>query len=80
VERWLRAEAIQEDVLTLLDDLGELTPAARAAVSAVGRVNAGGYRADLIEQFPAGDVARLYALNPVWAATERRVYGELPVD
>jgi hypothetical protein len=80
VERWLRAEHLQDDVIALLDELGELTPAAREAVLAVGRVNEGGYPAEMVREFTAEQVARLYARNPGWAETERRVYGGLPID
>jgi hypothetical protein len=80
VQRWLRADHLEDDVLGLLEDLGELTPAARAAVLAVGRVNGGGYARELERRFTGGQIARLYALNPVWAETERRVYGSLPFD
>jgi hypothetical protein len=80
IDRWLRAERLEEDVLKLLEDLGELTPRARAAVLAVGRVNEGGYARELALEFTDAQIARLYALNPVWAETERRVYGDVPVD
>jgi hypothetical protein len=77
VDRWLRAEAIAEDVLALLEELGELTPAVREAVLAVGRVNEGGYPPELVDEFTAEQLERLYGLNPQWAAIERRVYGDL---
>src|SRR5947209_3322396 len=80
VETWLRAERLEEDVLGLLERLGELTPAVREAVLAVGRVNQGGYPAGLVEEFTPEQIARLYALNPEWAGVERRVYGGLPID
>jgi hypothetical protein len=79
IEHWLRTEHLEEDVLSLLDALGELTPAAEAAVRAVGRVNQGGYDHSLAEGFSPDQVARLYALNPTWASIERRVYGSVPV-
>jgi hypothetical protein len=78
VDRWLRAEVIEQDVLALLDELGELTRATRAEVLAVGRVNEGAYAHDLSRYFTAEQIARLYALNPAWAAVERRLYGYLP--
>jgi hypothetical protein len=80
VDRWLRTERLEDDVLALLEELGELTPSVRAGVLAVGRVNEGGYPREAELQFPDDAIARLYALNPVWAATERRVYGDLPID
>jgi hypothetical protein len=80
VERWLRAERLEEDVLALLEELGELTPSVREAVVAVGRINEGGYPPELVEGFSAAQLTRLYELNPEWAAIEREVYGDLPID
>jgi hypothetical protein len=80
VERWLRPEYLQNDVIALLDELGELTPAAREAVLAVGRVNEGCYPHEQVDEFTAEQVARLYSLNPEWAEIERRVYERLPID
>lgn len=80
VERWLRVEQLEEDVLSLLAHLGQLSPAVAVAVRAVGRVNEGGYPHALADGFTSDQVARLYALNPTWASIERRVYGELPID
>jgi hypothetical protein len=80
VEHWLRTERLEQDVLDLLEALGALTPAAREAVLAVGRVNVGGYPPELVDELSAEQVARLYALNPGWAEVERRVYGALPID
>lgn len=80
VERWLRTEHLVQDVLSLLEELGELTPEAEAGVHAVGRVNEGGYPHELVRQFTGEQLARLYAINPEWASIERRVYGELMID
>lgn len=80
VARWLRAECLTEDVLALLEDLGELNPEARGAVMGVGRVNVGDYPRDTDLGMSADQLARLYRLNPVWASVERRVYGGLPID
>jgi hypothetical protein len=78
VDRWLRTEMIEQDVLALLDELGELTPQDRARVQAVGRVNQGSYDHDLGRYFTSRQIARLYGQNPVWAAVECRVYGSIP--
>jgi hypothetical protein len=80
VDRWLRAETLEHDVLGLLSELGELTPQARAGVLGVGRVNAGSYERTLAREFTEEQVTRLYELNPTWAAVERRVYGDLPLE
>ncbi len=78
VDRWLRAEAIEQDVLALLEELGELTQEIRVRVQAVGRVNEGAYERDLSRYFTPRQIARLYERNPAWAAVERRVYGAIP--
>lgn len=80
VDRWLRAETLEHDVLGLLSELGELTPQARAGVLGVGRVNQGSYSRELEREFTEEQVTRLYELNPTWAAVERRVYGDLPLE
>jgi hypothetical protein len=80
VERWLRMESLLDDLLALLDELAELTPEAAARVRSVGRVNEGRYPAELDLQFTDDQLARLYALNPVWASLERRLYGGLLSD
>jgi hypothetical protein len=80
VERWLRAEHLQEDVLGFLAELGDLDDAARRAVCGVGRVNEGQYAPELVRELRPDQLARLYGLNPVWADIERRLYGELPID
>jgi hypothetical protein len=73
VDRWLRTESLEQDVLALLDELGVLTPDVRERARAVGRVNLGCYASDEIA-FSDAQVRRLYELNPMWAAIERRVY------
>jgi hypothetical protein len=49
-------------------------------VIAVGRVNDGDYRHDMIDDFTGAQLARIYRLNPVWAEIERRAYGAVPID
>jgi hypothetical protein len=78
VEHWLRAEALEQDLLALLEQLGVATPEVRRRVLAVGRVNEGSYDRKLERNFTPAQIRRLYELNPGWAAVERRVYGELP--
>jgi hypothetical protein len=78
VDRWLRMEFLGDDVLALLDELGEGGPEVERAVRDVGRVNQGSYTERL--ELSSAQVARLYELNPVWASVERRVYSGLPID
>jgi hypothetical protein len=76
VARWLRAEALEHDVLALLSQLGVLTPEVEAGVRQVGRVNVGSYERDVARRFTEEQIARLYRRNPEWTAIERRVYGD----
>jgi hypothetical protein len=78
VDRWLRAEALERDVVALLSELGVATVRTRRRVRAVGRVNEGTYDRDLAKQFSEKQVRRLYGLNPTWAEIEQNVYGALP--
>jgi hypothetical protein len=71
---------LTEDVLGLLDELGELSPQTRSAVTSMGRVNEGDYPREQAGRISADQLARLYSLNPVWAGVERRLYGALPID
>lgn len=80
VGRWLRMERLEHDVLALLEELGELSSAARAGIGSVGRVNEGGYPPEAAGEFTPEKIARLYELNPVWAQIEREVYGSLVID
>ena len=80
VDRWLRAEALAEDLLGLLAELRLDSSEARRRILAVGRVNAGAYDHGLVERLSAAQVRRMYERNPTWAAVERRVYGGLPYE
>jgi hypothetical protein len=76
VDRWLRAEHLEEDVLGLLDEIGVLNPEAARRVRAVGQVNVGTYDRDLRRWFTPKQVRRLYQRNPRWAELEGQVYGD----
>lgn len=80
VQRWLRMESLETDVLALLVELGVASAEVSRAVASVGRVNEGRYPPELAHQVTGDQLARLYGLNPVWAGIERRVYGALPID
>ena len=77
IDRWLRAESLEQDVLALLDELGELDSAARASVTSVGAVNVGSYDRQRGAYFSPAQIAALYERNPIWAGIERSVYGDL---
>jgi hypothetical protein len=74
VDRWLRAESLEQDVLALLDELGELTPAIERRVRAVGRVNVGSYEGSPESFFTPRQIERLYERNPIWAEIEHQIY------
>jgi hypothetical protein len=77
VGRWLRTEALLEDVLGLLGELGVLDRRARRRVSAIGRLNQGSYRREP-KPFTDAQIGHMYGCNPTWAEIERRVYGDAP--
>ena len=77
IDRWLRAERLEQDVLALLGELGELDGAARAIVTSVGAVNVGSYDRQRGAYFTPAQIAALYERNPIWAGIERSVYGDL---
>lgn len=77
VGRWLRAESLAEDVINLLDELGELNRGGARRLRSVGRINEGRYDREQ-EAFTPEQIARLYRVNPVWAAVEGAVYGTAP--
>jgi hypothetical protein len=77
VDRWIRAEALEQDVLALLSELGVQTPEVRRRVLAVGHVNEGAYERTEAAPFSVEQIRRVYELNPAWAGIERQVYGDL---
>jgi len=75
IDRWLRMEHLDEDVLAFVGELADVSEARRSAVLAIGSVNAYQYNRDFWRWFTPQQVARMYEHNPVWASIERRVYG-----
>jgi hypothetical protein len=80
INRWLRMEELEQDVLALISELDLLSDEAAAAIRAVGRVNTGDYEHDLRARFSDAQLRRLYAANPGWTAVERQLYGDLLVS
>jgi hypothetical protein len=76
VDRWLRKEYLAEDVIALLEELGELSEEGRAGIDAVP-YRAKGYDHNVAAKFSAAQIQRMYTLNPAWAEVERRVYGDV---
>jgi hypothetical protein len=77
VDRWLRMESLERDLLGLLSELQSLTDEVAERVRAVGEVNVGDYDRRLPRTFTATQMQRLYELNPCWAGLEQRLYGAL---
>lgn len=76
VQRWLRSEHLNEDMLALLDELRVPRRRARKAVRSVPWVGKA-YDHDVANAFGPAEVAAMYERNPGWAAIELEVYGEL---
>ena len=76
VDRWLRMENLIDDVIALLEEVGEMGEEARAGIAAVP-FKAKGYDHDVTSTFTASQIQRMYMLNPAWAEVERRVYGDV---
>jgi hypothetical protein len=77
VDRWLRIESLEQDVIALLSELGALTADVEARVRAVGHRNTATYDRDLGRRFTPEQMRRLYESNRTWAEVERKVYGDL---
>lgn len=79
VQRWIRTEHLAEDFERHFGDvLG--SQLARAAVRKLRKVVNGSrlnYGRDLAYHFTPAELDGLYAANPVWAAIEREIYGDL---
>jgi hypothetical protein len=77
VDRWLRTEHIGEDFTAFASELTDLTEAHRDSIAAYPQVNVLDYDHELDHWFTPAQVRLMYANNPVWAALEERVYGDL---
>lgn len=79
VERWIRTEHMAEDFERAFGDVLE-SHLMRAAIRKVRRVVNGtrlNYIRALDYHFTPAELDALYAANPVWAALERQVYGDI---
>lgn len=77
ISSWLRTEHLVEDFLTVMSTLTDVTLGERAAIEAVDAQNAHHYDRDLASWFTSEQVQVLYESNPIWAETERAIYGDL---
>jgi hypothetical protein len=75
---WLRMEHLFDDVLRFISEYVQpITPLLRDRLSAVPTKGQRGYNHNVHAHFTPGQIARLYARNPDWAAVEAKVYGSL---
>jgi hypothetical protein len=74
---WLRMERLGADVVQLLSEWTPVAPTRRRAVIGMTPRNAGSYDRRLEHWFSPDDLARMYTANPVWAAVEKLVYGDV---
>jgi hypothetical protein len=77
IDRWLRTEHLEEDVLVLLGELGALNARVVERVRAVGRRNASVYDRNLASYFTIEQIQHLYDRNPLWTEVERAAFGTL---
>jgi hypothetical protein len=77
VDRWIRMEHLAEDFATFLSEFTELTDGDRERIAASRRVNEIHYDHDIGHWFTPAQVRKMYANNPLWAALEEQVYGDL---
>ena len=80
IGRWLRTERLAEDFIAFVSDFTDVPPETRSRVEALGPVNANDYDHEIAHWFTREQVRALYDNNPVWAAVERQVYGDLLLD
>jgi hypothetical protein len=77
IDRWLRVESLSEDFLSFISDFGEVSDERRRQVDDLQPVNAHEYDHEIENWFNAEQIEMLYNRNPLWAALERKVYGDL---
>jgi hypothetical protein len=77
IDRWIRMERLVDDFIAFISELTELSDEDRDKIATSGPVNALEYDHEIGHWFTPEQVRQLYARNPLWAATEERVYGDL---
>jgi len=78
VDRWLRVEHLEDDFLDFVATVTDVSSRQRRLVGRAVKANANTYDRRVDTWFTPEEVAALYQRNPVWAAVEREVYGEVP--
>jgi hypothetical protein len=77
IDRWLRMEHLAEDFIAFASELADLTEENRHDIAGHPQVNALDYDHEVGHWFTPGQVRLMYESNPVWAALEERLYGDL---
>jgi hypothetical protein len=77
IDRWLRAESLDEDFLDFVSAFTEVTGERKQQIRELGQVNAHEYDHEIGNWFDDVLIERMYVANPIWAAIEREVYGDL---
>jgi hypothetical protein len=77
IDRWLRAESITQDFLDFISEFTDITEERRQQVLDVGPVNTHDYDKDVMNWFTPEMIERMYAANPIWAALEQEIYGNV---
>ena len=77
IDRWLRAEALDEDFMAFISEFTDVTVEKRQQVAALGPINAHDYDHEIATWFGPDLIELMYERNPVWAALERQVYGDI---
>ena len=77
MDRWLRVEQLTRDFLSVVGELRDVTDAERSLVRDLPSTNSIDYDHDISHWFTPAQVRSMYQRNPVWAALEERLYGDL---
>lgn len=78
IHTWLRMEYLRDDLIAFLDrSVRKLSAAEKASIQTIQTNPARDYDHNVFEWFTRREVARLYRLNPRWAAIEALAYGGL---
>jgi hypothetical protein len=77
VDRWLRTEHLVDDFLDFAASVGNVSGRARRRAIAIAPANTNRYERSWERWFTPAQLGELYERNPLWAAVERAVYGDL---
>jgi hypothetical protein len=77
IGRWLRQEHLAGDFLDFVSGYTSVNEEQRREVIELGRRNAFNYDHRVAHWFTDEHVRMMYENNPLWAETERQVYGDL---